>query len=296
MSSKAAKAAYSPAVDSPSKCPRNRSGLRLGLVRGGCRSRSKVCGINEKFVRLGVERHVTSPKFSLDGFYHTEFVGSVFVKDVESAFTRGGKKQTCFGLINVRVYPITDGKRLEDVPAVSIHDGQHLVAPADKEAAMLDVHIHGSGRSGGSDGPAGFDGIRAGIQGDNLVFILDIVVNHALAISHGVLRPAAHGDCCYDGPCGWVDHGGVVTFSVHRKDMFGSRIVQNAIRISTRFDMAAHFQSLQVKYHRLVRATVADESPPKTRDERDAMHSFQIRDTANDRAVVRVHDFYFRVV
>jgi len=46
-------------------------------------------------------------------------------------------------------------------------------------------------------GPAGFDGVRAGIQGYDLVFILDIVVNHALAISHGVLGPATHGDCRY---------------------------------------------------------------------------------------------------
>src|SRR5712691_2130968 len=78
--------------------------------------------------------------------------------------------------------------------------------------------------------------------------------------------------------------------------MFGSRIVEKAIRISTRFDVAAHFQSLQVKYHGLVCATVADESPAKLRDERDAMHSFQIRDTANDRAAVGVHDSHFGVV
>jgi len=33
------------------------------------------------------------------------------------------------------------------------------------------------------------------IQGYDIVFILDIVVNHALAVTDGVLRPAAHRDC-----------------------------------------------------------------------------------------------------
>ena len=161
---------------------------------------------------------------------------------------------------------------------------------------MLDVHIHGGGPSGGSDGPAGFDGMREGIQGYDLVFVLDIVVDHALAVSHGVLRTAAHGNCRYHHPGSRVDYGSVITFPVHRKDVFGSRVVQDAIRISTGFDVAAHFQGLEVKYHCFVRATVADESPAKIRDERDAMDSFQVRDAANDRAGVRIHDFHFRVV
>src|SRR6266478_3578282 len=78
--------------------------------------------------------------------------------------------------------------------------------------------------------------------------------------------------------------------------MFGSRIVENAIRISTGFDVAAHFQSLEVKYHGLVCAAIADESPAEIGDERDAMHSFQIRDTANGGAAIGVHDFHFGVV
>jgi len=55
---------------------------------------------------------------------------------------------------------------------------------------MLEVHFHGGGPSGRSDGPVGFDSVRAGVQDDDLVFILDIVVDHPLAVSHGVLgRP-----------------------------------------------------------------------------------------------------------
>src|SRR6266853_1913626 len=118
-------------VNQQSKCPRNRGGLRLGLLRGRCCCRSKIRRVNEKPVRFGVERHVASPKFSFDCFNYAEFVRSVFMEDVESAFARGREEQTLFGFVNIRVYSIPDGKRLENLPVVSIHDSQHLVAPAD---------------------------------------------------------------------------------------------------------------------------------------------------------------------
>src|SRR5260370_23753055 len=114
------------------------------------------------------------------------------MEEVQSGFAGGGEEQTCFRLINVRVYSIADGKRLENLAAVGIHDGKHLVAAADEEAAMLDVHFHGGGASRRSDGAVGLYSIRAGIQDDDLVFILDIVVDHYLSISHGLLGPATH--------------------------------------------------------------------------------------------------------
>ena len=60
--------------------------------------------------------------------------------------------------------------------------------------------------------------------------------------------------------------------------------------------MAGNSQSFRVENNDLVRATVADESAAEIRDEGDTMHSFQIRNTADDRAGVRIHDFDFRVV
>src|SRR5467141_1684770 len=142
------------------------------------------------------------------------------MEDVQSAFARGSEEQSCFRLVNVRVHSITDGKRLENLAAVSIHNGKHLVAPADEQAAMSHVHFHGGGPSGRSNGPVGPDSIRAGIQGDDLVFILDIVVNHPLAISHGVLGAADHWNCGYNALSGWVYHSSVIAFPVHREDVF----------------------------------------------------------------------------
>src|SRR5712664_104982 len=273
-SSKAGSANGSAAVDQQSKRPRNRGWLRFRLLRSRCGSRSKIRGVNEKSVCLGIERHVASPKFSLNGLNYAKFVGSVFMEDVQSAFARGGEKQSCFRLINVRVYSIADGKRLENLAAVSIHDGKHLVAPADEEAAMLHVHFHGGGPSGRSDRPVGFYSIRAGVQRDDLVFVLDIVIDHPLSISHGVLGAAAHWNCGYDGLCGRVYHSGVIAFPVHREDVFGGRIVQDAIRIAARLDVPRDFQGLQVEDNCFVRATVADESAAKIRDEGNPMYSF----------------------
>src|SRR6266849_9103958 len=161
---------------------------------------------------------------------------------------------------------------------------------------MLDVHVHGGGPSGGSNGPAGLDSIGAGIQDDDLVFILDIVVDHALAISHRVLRPAAHGDCCYNGFCDWVDHRNVIAFPVHRENVFGGGIVKDAIRVSSRFDVAGNSQGFRIENNGLVRPTVADKSAAESRDDGYSMHSFQIRNAADDRTGVRIYDFDFRVV
>ena len=85
---------------------------------------------------------------------------------------------------------------------------------------MLDIHFHGRGPSGRGNGPVGLDSIRVGIQGDDLISILDIVVDHPLAISHGVLGAAAHWNCGYNGLRDRVYHSGVIAFPVHREDVF----------------------------------------------------------------------------
>ncbi len=64
--------------------------------------------------------------------------------------------------------------------------------------------------------------------------------------------------------------------------MFGSGVIQNAIRISTRFDMTGDFQAFDVENDSFVGATVADESATKTGNEGDAVHSSQVGDIADD--------------
>src|SRR5260370_18800693 len=110
------------------------------------------------------------------------------MEDVQSGFARGGEEKTCFRLINVRVYSIADGKRLENLAAVGIHDGKHLVAAADEEAAMLDVHFHGGCASRRSGWPGGLVNFCWGMQGDHLVFILQSVLCLSLSLMHRVFR------------------------------------------------------------------------------------------------------------
>jgi len=71
----------------------------------------------------------------------------------------------------------------------------------------------------GGDRPVGLDSIRAGIQGDDLVFILDIVIDHPLpsATAYSGRRPL---DCGYNALSGWVYHSSVIAFPVHREDVF----------------------------------------------------------------------------
>jgi len=52
----------------------------------------------------------------------------------------------------------------------------------------------------------------AGVQDDDLVFILDIVVDHPLPSARRT-RAAAHWNCGYNGRRGRVYHSGVIAFT-----------------------------------------------------------------------------------
>src|SRR5260370_7966923 len=78
--------------------------------------------------------------------------------------------------------------------------------------------------------------------------------------------------------------------------MLGGGIVKDAIWMAASLDVPGHLQSLQIENNGFVGAAVADEAAAKIRDESDPMDSFQIRNTADDRATVSIHDFAFRVV
>src|SRR5260370_451316 len=78
--------------------------------------------------------------------------------------------------------------------------------------------------------------------------------------------------------------------------MLGGGIVKDGIWIAASLDVPGHLQSLQIENNGFVGAAVADEAAAKIRDESDPMDSFQIRNTADDRATVSIHDFDFRVV
>jgi len=142
------------------------------------------------------------------------------VENVQSSLASCGEKQTRLRLKNIGVNTRPNWKRLEHFPAVGIHDGQKLIAAPNEEPVMLHVHIHSRGFFRWRDGPPGLDGIGPRVESYDFVFVLDVVVNHAIAVSHGVFGAAAHGDRRNNRVCGRVDDGSIVGLSIHRDDVF----------------------------------------------------------------------------
>src|SRR5260221_987520 len=175
-------------------------------------------------------------------------------------------------------------------------DAGEFVPPADEETVVLDVHVHSGGLLGGSDGPAGLDGVGARVEGHDFVFVFDVVVNHAFAIGDGVFRPAPHRDSGDDGERRRIDDGGVVGFSVHGENVFGSGIVDDAVGIAAGFDVIGDFERLQIEDNGFVRAAIADEGAAKIGDYSDAVNSFQVGDAAHDSAAIGVDDLDLRIV
>src|ERR1700730_3746791 len=117
------------------------------------------------------------------------------------------------------------------LPAACTHNREHFVAAADEQTPVLDVHVHGRGFFRWRDGPAGLDGSCAGVDSDDFVFVLNVVVDHSFTSGNGVFRPAAHWYGGGDGAGAGIDDGSVIRFAVHRENMFGSRSVNGSVRV-----------------------------------------------------------------
>ena len=105
-------------------------------------------------VRLCIQSHGFGAELGLDGFDLTEFVGRIFMEDVNHAFTRGSEYQSRFRFISGSVNASRDRKRLNDVSVVSIHDHQHpgIAARAEESAVFLIERQGGCARHGDHHG------------------------------------------------------------------------------------------------------------------------------------------------
>lgn len=90
------------------------------MVGGGRWGRAEIHGGEEDVVGLGVEAHGFGAEFGFNGFGFAEFVGRVFVEDVDVAFAGGYEDETGFGFEGCGVYSGGDGKGLENFSAVGI--------------------------------------------------------------------------------------------------------------------------------------------------------------------------------
>ena len=96
------------------------------MVGCGGGSRAEVDSGEEDVASLGVEAHGLGTEFGLDGFGFAEFVGRIFVEDVDHAFAGGNEDETGFGFEGCGIYAGGDGKGLQNFAAVRVEDDELL--------------------------------------------------------------------------------------------------------------------------------------------------------------------------
>src|ERR1700720_2895762 len=113
---------------------------------------------------------------------------------MQRAFSRGDEEQAGGRFEDIGINAGADWKRLDHLARVDVHYGEHFVASADEQPAMLHVEINGRGFCGGGNRPAGLYRVGYRIDYNDFVLVLDIVVDHAVAIRNGVFGASTDWD------------------------------------------------------------------------------------------------------
>ena len=127
---------------------------------------------------------------------------------------------------------------------------------------MLDVHIHRRSFFRRGYGPAGLNRIGTRVKGDNFVFVFDVVIDHSLAVGHGIFRTPAHRNCGDHLVRGRVDHRRIVGFPVHGENVLRRGLVNNAVWIAARLDVSCNLERFDVKNDNFISPAIADKSLP----------------------------------
>src|SRR5260221_3942167 len=106
------------------------------MVGGGVGCRAEVDGGEEDVVGLSVEAHGFGAEFGFYGFGFAEFVGPIFVENVDHAFAGGDEDEAGFGFEGGGVYSTGDRKRRENFTGVGIEDDELLRIAAGAEEAV----------------------------------------------------------------------------------------------------------------------------------------------------------------
>src|SRR5439155_8316248 len=215
------------------------------------------------------------------------------MKDVDRAFAGRGGNHAGLGIIDIRVHAVPDRKCLTDhFAGIGIHHNEQLrTAGSDKEPPVFAVHCDGDGLAGRRDLPSRFDYQFAGIDGNYLVRVFEVVVDRALAIGYGLLRSTTQWNRAEDRSLGWIHTRGIFATSVEHKETLGCRIIKNRVGVTAGLDLTENFESLQIKDDDLTGITVRDEPAAEIIEGNDAVATLQIGNGANDSGLVGIDYF-----
>src|SRR6266568_3632630 len=145
----------------------------------------RFCGGKVEAFGYRIERHSLRPRGSPNSVDGGVQVGRTLVKDADRTVAVGEEYKASIGIERRSVDVITNRKRLDYFPGISIHNSRHFAATTDEQAPILAVHGHGGGSLAGIQRPLVEYLQLLRVDDHNLVLLLEIHENLAGAIGCG---------------------------------------------------------------------------------------------------------------
>src|SRR5262249_22105091 len=133
--------------------------------------------------------------------------------------------------------------------------------------------------------------VCTGINPDDFIRVFEIVVDHSLAVGHGLFGSTTKRNRRNYGPFRRVDHRRTFGPAVEDKDVFRHGIVDDRIRVLVGLDLTGLLESLEIENDDLARIAISDKPAPEIVEYNDAVAPFQIRNGADDGPVVGIEHF-----
>ena len=158
---------------------------------------------------------------------------------------------------------------------------------------MLAIHFQGHRRSRGRYRPAGFHGESLRVHNGHVIFLFVVVVEHALAVGHGLFDRATHVDGLHYSLLDRIDNRGILAVAIKGKHKLGRGIVGDGVRVWIAFDLIRDLQGFKIEHRHAFAIAIGDESLAQLRKDDDAVAALQARYGAHDGKSISVEYFHF---
>ena len=211
--------------------------------------------------------------------------------DCENALAAGRERQPSFRIEPVCVNPPADRDRGDQLAAIGIHNGHHLVVATGEQPPMFSIHGQPGRFFARSQRPARLDLEFVGIECHEFTFVFNVDEDFAFLVTDRKLWLPIHLDSADHLTLGRVDGSDIVAPAVESEDPLAGRIKENRVRVFAGLNLVEHFQRVQVKNTHGSLASVADEPAAELRRQGNAMHAGRIRNIAHGLSRIRIdHD------
>src|SRR5579863_2133057 len=191
---------------------------------------------------------------------HRPAIRRLLAHDGERTVAAGGEAEAGARIEAVGIDSLADRQPGHHPPAGAIDDQRGLVAAADDQPLMRDVDRQARGLLAAGERPALDHRQLGGVDGHQLVLVLDVDEDRALAVAGGELRLAAERDGGGHLPGSRIVDRRAAAAAVEGEDPVRRGIVEDGVGVLTGgLELGEDLEALEVEHRHLVGAPVADE-------------------------------------